>query len=401
MRPMLRRDGFLFLKDLRPTIIITIIMLLICTGSMFAVLRGSQSIYTPVSVALVDQEDSLLSRIAINLVSNQSYMSSLLSIEKTDSQQALEGLYNGSYAAIVQLPEGYITDITSGQQGNGTIMLSDAISSNAEVVEAEANLGQLLLAAGQYGVFAGERLVAEHGLGAEYHSDFLEVSNARLLANATNAYDDYFKVVTVPYSGTSLTVSAYYASLWITFVLFLSGLFFNNLCTKDSTPSMYGRLSAIGIRRFVFVLGKVLYPLLFRILLFGGVIAILSRFLTMNFNIAALFFAALALIIITIFTSCLMMGLSRTGGAQGAIIIISTAGLFLSGGVIPLNMLPDWLSNIGRYLPMGTASSLLGPLFGGNVSLVSILFCCLYAFIALFICLRFLKTLPTRGGGES
>jgi ABC-2 type transport system permease protein len=398
LKSMLRRDGFLFLKDLLPTLVITIIMALISTGSMLAVLHGSQSLYTPVSVALVDEEDSLLSRFAINLVSRQSYISSLLSIEKTEFDQAMEGLYNGSYAAIVRLPENYIENIVHGQQSSGTIMLSDALSSNSEVVEAVANLGQLLLAAGQYGVFSGERLVVEYGLPPEYHSRFLKVVNERLLAGASNSFEDYFEVVTVPYSGTSLSVNAYYACVWLTYVLFLCGLFFHNLCTKDSTPSMYGRLLAAGIRPSVFVFGKILYPFLFRILLFSGVLAVLSQFINLHLGAAAIFSAVLAAILITTCTSCLMAGLAGNGGAQTTILVVSTAGLFLSGGLIPLSMLPDWLSSIGRLLPLGAAMSFIAPLFGGLVKSASVFISFGYAVLSIVLCSRFLKTLPARGG---
>jgi len=398
---MLRRDAYLFLKDLLSTLIIVIVLLAVSAGSMLAVYRGSQSIYSPVSVALVDEEDSLLSRIAINLISNQSYMKSLLTIEKTNSQKALRGLYNGDYAAIVQLPEGYLDNIMHGRKGGGSIILSDAAASNADLVRAVAEVGQLLLAAGQYGVFTGEKLIAEHALGSEFYNSYLEKSNKKLLSEAKNAYNDYFEVVTLPYSGTSLPAGAYFACLWLAFVLFLGGLFFNKLCTRDCTPSMYGRLLASGIRGPVFIFGKVLYPLLFRVLLCGGVLALLSRFIPLNLDAGAIILALFALAVISVFTSCLMLAMSGTGGANGVIIILSTAGLFLTGGIIPPSMLPNILAGIGRLLPHGVAASLLAGLFGGDVPAASILLGLAYSILAMLICLRFLKYLPAKGGDVS
>jgi ABC-type uncharacterized transport system permease subunit len=93
-----------------------------------------------------------------------------------------------------------------------------------------------------------------------------------------------------------------------------------------------------------------------------------------------------------------MAGLAGNGGAQTTILVVSTAGLFLSGGLIPLSMLPDWLSSIGRLLPLGAAMSFIAPLFGGLVKSASVFISFGYAVLSIVLCSRFLKTLPARGG---
>ena len=81
-------------------------------------------------------------------------------------------------------------------------------AASAEIVASVADFGERLLAAGQYGVFAGEEVVRAAGLPAEIHNDFLDRSNLELLNTAVGLYDTGTDDVKTAYNGTGLSVDA-------------------------------------------------------------------------------------------------------------------------------------------------------------------------------------------------
>ena len=177
MKPMLQRDLKLFKRGLIPALLLTVLLAAALALAGFSVLRGASAGSAPVQVAVVDEEGGLVSRFCINLVSSQSYIASLMDVDRVSRKKALAGLEDGSYAAVIILPEGYTDQIMYGWEGEGEIILSNGAAASAEIVASVADLGERLLAAGQYGVFAGEEVVREAGLSDGVHGDFLDRSN--------------------------------------------------------------------------------------------------------------------------------------------------------------------------------------------------------------------------------
>ena len=171
---MLRRDGRLFRRGVIPALVLSLLLAAVIAAASFAVLQGASAGAARAEVLLVDQEDSLYSRIAISTVEAQSYIDSLLHIESADDEdEAIARLNAGECAAVIILPEGYLNDIMVGNAAKGRIILSDAAAASADIVASVALFGERLLAAGQYGVFAGQKLIWDHGLSADFEKNFL------------------------------------------------------------------------------------------------------------------------------------------------------------------------------------------------------------------------------------
>lgn len=386
-RQMLKRDGRLFLRGLVPALILTILLLVACAFAAVTAAKGAVAETQAVKVALVDNEDSVLSRISINMVSGQSYMASLMEIEQTDYDSAIEGIADGRYSAAVILPQDYMSNIMHGVKTSGEIIVTDAVESDAEVLKAISDFGSRLLAAGQYGVFAGERIIAEEGLPEDVHSYFLENSNTGLINFALNAYDLLFTFKELPYSTTDVSLTFYYAACWITLLLFVCGLFFPDLYTADCRGSIYARLRTRYVNRFDFFFGKFLYPFIFR----AG-ICVPFIFL---FGVESYVTALIASFFITIMTSCVAVSLSKHGGWVVSILGFSAVFLFMSGGMVPRTMLPEMLPKIAAYTPYGAALQLITASLGGSFSSVPVVICAVYSIIALVLCFRFLRVMDT------
>jgi len=375
LKQMLKRDSILFLKGLLPALFLTVLLALACAAAGYSSTIGATPEDLTVNVALVDTEDSVLSRISVNMVSGQSYMSSLMNIESTDLDTAKAGLSNGDYGAIIILPEGYMDSIMHGKKCSGTIIISDSLENSNDILPSIADFGARLLAAGQFGVFSGEQLVSQYELSEAAYSKYIEDSNTGLIMFALNAYDDLFVEEDLPYSTTGLSLVFYYLACWLTLLLFVCGLFFPDLYTADCKGSIFARLKTRGITSVDFLTGKILYSFIFRCILCVPAIFLLSGKAFLILTLVCLF--------VTIITSSTALCLSKKGGWVISILGVSAICLFMAGGMVPRTMLPEMLPAIVEYTPFGCALDIVIMSLGGIFSIRPFIISLIYVIIAL------------------
>ena len=399
---MLRRDGILFRRGVIPALVLSLLLAAVIAAASLSVLKSAGEGSARAEVILVDYEDSLYSRIAISTVEAQSYIDSLLHIETADTEEeALALLNDGKCAAIVVLPEGYLGDISVGREAKGRIILSEAAAASADIVGSVALFGERLLAAGQYGVFAGQRLIWSHELSGEFEKNFLIKSNTGLMDAALSLYDDAVIPEVTPYDGTSLSLTAYYAVAWLVLFFMLCGLFFMNLYLTDNEPSMLTRLYAHGITPSGFFLGKWLLPFLFRLGFSLALLTCLGHFIPLRLTFLTVSAALLGLIFISLFVSALTVLTADRGASFSLITALSAAGLFLAGGIVPRSMLGDALTGIGRFMPSGLAAAFFAPLFGGEADWLCMGLAMLLAACLTYWTLWALALRPVRTGGNA
>ena len=397
MKSILRRDWILFRRGLIPALLLTLLLCLASGLAAYTVMQSAQESAAPVKVAVVDEEGGLLSRMAVNLVSAQSFIASLTDMQQTKRAEALSGLQSGRYGAVIILPKGYTDQIRYGTPGTGQIILSRAAAASGDVVASLARFGELLLAAGQYGVFAGEKIMQEKGTSAEFYQYFLDKSNDQLFDQAFSIYDNGMTREVAPYSGSGVSTGAYYAAAWISFFLLLSGLFFPALYTEDVKKPIIARLFSLSVTPGDFLSGKLLYPLLFRLPLLAGILILLHQYLPLSPSLPALLLLLLGLLMAGVLISCASVALGQKKGWQGLLIGLTAIGLFLCGGLIPRSMLPAWVTEIGRFTPFGAILSCLKPLWGGSLDWLSILAGMICTALVAWLALRYTRELPGKG----
>ena len=377
---MLKRDLHLFIRGLVPAVLLTLLLIVACALAGISAYKGSDRSSAPVKVALVDKEDSVLSRISITMVTGQDYVSSLMNLEVVDEPSAMKGLSSGKFSAAVILPDNYMECIMQGKNCAGKIYISDAVKSEGEVIRAIADFGERLLTAGQYGVFAGEQIA--YNSGAETYNSFIENSNTGLINFVIDAYNSVFTFEVLNYSDTGVSLEYYYAACWLTLLFFVCGLFFPDLYTADCRGSIYARLRTARIGSMDFLAGKLLYPALFRLLI--------SMPLLIITGVKALPYLIIAAVSVSIITGCISVAMSRRGGWTVMILGLSSAFLFMAGGMIPRTMLPEILPKISSFTPFGAIQSMFICALGGNFEIKSAILICIYVIAALWICLHFL-----------
>ena len=397
MKSMLSRDLRLFGRGVIPALVLTLVLSLGCGLAAFAISRSEETGEEPVRFALVDQEDSLLSRIAIHVVMELPGIQVSLAIDKTDEQTAREGIAQGIYVGAMILPDGFTDQVLHLQEFSVVLLLSEKAAQASDLVSEIAHLGQTLITTGQYAILAGENQMIRADVPADVYQTMNDRMNDVLLDHATSLETVSFEIETVAYAGTGLSAVSWYALCWLTLLLLFTGLFFGSLYTADLRRPILLRLYASGIRPAVFSAGKVLWPFLFRALILIGAMMLIASFMPLSISFLSVLSAVLGVLFISLLTASLAILLSKNGAWIFVLLSLGAAGLLLTGGLIPRSMLPEFLTVIGDLTPSGAASALLLPLFGGRPGVLPLISAAVYAVLLPLLALRRLRMIPAGG----
>ncbi len=344
-----------------------------------------------ITVAVVDNEDSVLSRILINAIMNTDYLSRLLIAEKTDEENAMRMLADKEAAAVFILPDGFLDDIYSGRESYGKVYLSSALSAQADIVRSAIHFGEKLLISGQNGVFAAANVLQEHRITGDSYSTYMTRVNTRILAEALAANDRYFTVETID-CGTATTTDGHYILCWTVFFLIMISLFFVPLFLTDRTHALLARLTALGVTNVQFMATKLFLMFAVRLIIIFSLVPFGVVQATTPGQIICILLCAAFL---TLISACLSMCVRDP---ISAVFVTATSGIFLSGGLIPPRLLPGIFVRLASFTPYGAAKALLAPAFHEPLDRAGIICALLYAAFAVLLISRNLKAVRIGGG---
>jgi len=393
---MLKRDIRLFIRCLIPATVLTAVFAAVCAVAAFSVITGVEDTFTPVKTAVVDGEKSVLSRLVVGMVARMDYISDAMEVTVCDMDTAMEGLEQGDYAAVITFPAGTMDGIMYGDVTKGTIYLSPSAAAHTDVVAKTAAFGEVILAAGQYAIFSGEKLIEENNLSREFRSDFLDRYNQYLMTEALRAGSTYFQIQITDYADTNMSTGAYYAVCWLSLLLVLLPILFSGLYTADLNKPILSRLRSDGVKDAGFLFGKWLLPFVFMLVFVTAALPVAGKFAGISLTPGGIVPGTAGVVLAAVWGYILVA--SKHGVPVAA--AVSAAGLLLSGGLIPRQMLPEALLLLGSVTPYGTVQNLLMPLFGGNCRLLPLLAGIGYLILLPILAKRRLCRIRTGGDGE-
>lgn len=392
---MLKRDLQLFVRCLVAALVFALFLGVIAYGAVTAVSRGGTERAQLPEIAVVDKENSMLSRMLIGFVENSEFAAPLFRVTKAKEKEAMRRFAEGSCSAVIVLPENFLEDISYGREAGGQIYLSETVGTYANVVASAAKFGEKMLAAGQYGVFSGEHLLRDYGRTNEEHEQYLMAVNAKLLNEVLESNTNYYEIVLTDYDNTSLDVVSDYLTAWLAFVLVLGGLFFHKLYKMDLNASVYARLAAYGVSAGIFSAGKIGFPFVFQTCLSVVVVLLTKGYCKITLtpgSVCALFLALLlASFLAFAFAVCMKNEVILTTA-------VAFVGLLLCGGVIPRPTLPAFCRIIGDLSPLGAVRTLVSPMFGAGVDIRAVLVAVGYLLLFVWMIGRGLNRLKTGKG---
>ena len=392
---MFKRDSKLFLRCLALASLLMLILAAVFAFAAGSAIAGQREVFTPAEIALVDYEDSVISRILIGMVMGSDYLSDVLSVKNMDEDKAMDALGRGDCAAVIVLPEGFLDNIFYGKESEASIYLSKSAAAETSVIEAVAKFGERLILAGQAGVFAGENVLREHELGYDIREEFNTNSNLNLIEEAMGTTKRYFRVEVLDYVDTGMSTASFYVMCWITLLLFMVSLFFAPMLQRDCNSEMLRRLRTLGIGSYKFMRWKIALPALYRFVIAIIAFLIAGRYLQIVWNVPSVISTIVSVLFISIIGTAITMCL---GDGITANVIFALGGMVLSGGLIPRQLLPVVLCKIGDLTPFGVAVGLMKPIVGATVAPMTIIFAIIYAVLALSL-IRHTLTKKIMGGG--
>lgn len=376
---MFRRDLKLFFKCLTSAILSFAVLVAICIAAVVAIIYGSDNTSPLPKVVVVDNENSTLSNMIFSLASNMDMVLEIMEPEFMSEEEAMIELENGRCSAVVILDDGFTKDIMHGAEGQGKIIIPSALSAQAESVCEIVKFAEVLLMAGQYGVFCGEEMIDEADLWSEY-PDYTYDSNIRLFGEAVAGSADYFVIEEMDFSGSGMPTFPYYAMCWTIFLLFLVALFFGALFNDDLNRGMLTRLYSYGVGHISFMCGKLVTTFAFRLILaFAALLAVdLSELYNISWAAVPLLLVGVAYVTVIAAALTICFGDSITSH-----VLLAVCGLLLCGGIVQRQLLPHFILRVGDFTPFGGAKALISPMFGAPIDVPAVIVALLYSVIAI------------------
>jgi hypothetical protein len=396
---MFSRDARLFLRSLWRALFLCAVFAVLLAAVLYGMLSSLKSeTETPISVALVDEDASLLSRLATNFVKGQKDVAALINVQNADYETALAGVASGDFGGAVVLPEGYLNAIMVGDFVRGKVLLSDGALVDASLIRRVARTGERLIRMGQYGVFAGASVVASDPEVRQFYDMYLLRINDSLMYEASTANDRYVVAEQTSYASSSLPLAAHMALILILAICSVSVLFFYRCQTCDMSPALTARLVAQGASGIVFVIPKICYGFLFRLCLSAVALVPLSMVFDLSLSPFAVMGLTVALLLGAAFDTLLSLCLAGNRFGIAILSLFFVIQLFFAGGILPLHYLPPALRTIGRALPLGSSFALTAPILGATPQWSSLLWLCLWIVPVLFFAIKHQRKICTEGG---
>lgn len=364
-----KRDGKLFFRCLLPALLSSLLLLTACGLLAFAGARMAGASYTPMRVGLVCLDSSREAQLAVRILSGQEDFQALIRLEQEDTEEdALKKLREGEYSGVIVLPEHFVNDIISGKNTPGRVITGSASPLEEMLLHELAQAGGRLLSGGQAGVYALQDSLRDEDLSGEKWNDMTLKINLNLIAEALSLSSEPFQEAETPLEGSLLPLLPHFLLHFLVFFLFVSGAFFQRLFSQDRRAPLLNRFAACGLTPSGFLLSKFFWIYLYELLTGGGLLALLSGASGLSPRGAALWAALLwAGAGLLLVSSCILLCFSLFSGGKASLLLLlsgAAAGLLLSGGWIPLFLLPEAVRPFSGWNLHSLCAELFLPLFG-------------------------------------
>ena len=351
-----------------PGVLLAMALLLGCLGGIFfaasqsAVLSEENS---KVRLAMVGTaEDPLLS---MGLMALEAYDTSRLTLEITpmEEQQAADALANGTIAAYVVIPEGFVTEAYRGNILPLRFVSSAGATGLVSIFKTEFTkvITHMLIAA-QKGTYAMADMAMDSGIALHGHMDDISLHYAEYVFYR----DRLYTVTTLGVSDSLGALPSLMCGICVVFLCLLSLPFAPQMIRKDHHLSRM--LAASGVAPFRQALADFaayalsLLALVFLLLAGAGLclpkavepVGFFPLFWRMG--VVTVVFAALSFLLYNLSSDLI--------GGVLVQFFLTVALCFAGGCLYPVYFFPVALQRVGSFLPTATASTLLSTGVSGN-----------------------------------
>lgn len=381
---LIRKDGKSLSRQLPAVLLLLLLLCVGCVSLCMTVIQSVRAEEDRLSIGIVDKDGSMVSKLAIGLVAANDQIKALFDVKEFDSaQEAYDAVAAGETVAAMVFEEGYMDKIRDGESSAVSVVLSREMEVHSQTIRQFTATGEILIKTAEYNAAA-----AWHPVHDAYPNDtealikfnfFSTKFAVELLSLTGKAVDG----VILPYSDRANSVEGHYILYYLVLLLVLTDMLFFDFVRRDNSRTLLCRMKSAGISTLQILLAKVPFLLAAKGGLLVAALAVLGWFVPVVLTPATIAAAFGALLFTSLMGVALCALVQRSDVGPCILCALGFAGLFLCGGLIPYDVLPQSITAWGQYTHVGVMAGLLCPVFGGQVRLLPLALACVMLIVLL------------------
>jgi ABC-type polysaccharide/polyol phosphate export permease len=151
-------------------------------------------------------------------------------------------------------------------------------------------------------------------------------------------------------------------------LLTLLDMLFFDFVRRDCSRTFLCRLKSIGVGAEHILCAKLPFLLATKAALLTVVLMVLELIFGLTLTAWTLLSAACFLLFSSVTGVCLCALLQKSNVGPCLLCALGFAGMFLCGGLVAYDMLPETVTRLSILTPMGIGASMLSPVYGGRIN---------------------------------
>lgn len=367
-----------------PRMVFQAILLIVIIGAIaFCGVRSLERdpLAANIEIAVVIQEDSWMTQMALAYVENMESVSSFCHFRQMTAEKGFDFLEKGKVAALVLLPEQLVEGVMNGQNPAVEIYFPRNARLEAMLFRELTEAGEGLLRVAQAQIYGANDTARVYGLEEQLSKMEAEIDSY----NLAFALDRMalFDKEHISVFGAMTTVQFYAASGAVLFLLFTGmalypimqrePLVIRKQLERQGTGSGWQCFCQwlCGILCMGLLTGIIWIGLRFSLIWMpDGIVAQLMEDYAGGYSVGIRIMLA-GLIVLSV-AAFVYLVYSLTGSRTSGILLLfllSVVMVYLSGGLVPSIFLPESMQAVGRWLPTAYLMQAAGSLLAGRNSM--------------------------------
>ena len=385
---LLRKNGLLFLKSSVISVIVSIVFAAGCLLAANTLSDRNAREYTKLKIAVVNNDTSDYSVLAVKLLTNSvKSLNAVLSMSVMEEDIAFDEIKHGNLNGILIIPDGAIEGYLYGNDIPMTLYISDTSPYEHIILKQIGETGRRMLSSGRSGTYTVQRIMYEKGNKDKY-DEISDRINTILLSKTLGAYSDMTIWKNVNLSGAIVPLIPHHILCFFAFFMLCSVSLWSKFIINDISPSVLQRMFCSKINPFEVIISKVIYIFLFNI-----IVTILFFLSSKFFSDYDIHINLLCVTVTSLFLSTLSVFMFIVIGKNSSFIIssVSMIGIILSGGIIPVSLIPSTLANIGVFFPNRLIYIVLSTIYTNENNISHIIIMASFSILFVIISAFYLK----------
>lgn len=369
---LMRKDGKSLARGVPAMLALLALLCVGCLSLCLTVIESVKNTGEKMVLGVVDQDGTMASKLAIGMVTGNETISALFQVQNFDTaEEAYDAVTRGKTVAAIVFEPGYLDKIGGGENAPIHVVLSREMEIHTQMIRDFAGTGEIWIKTGQYGADAAWKPVDEaypdRSEAVVKFRLFTAKFAVQLLALTGNAAE---KVV-LPYSDRAGSEEAHYVLYYTVLLLTLLDMLFFDFVRRDNSRTLLCRMKSVGVGSGHILLAKLPFIIGIKSVLLTAVLVAVGFFIPLTVTPLTVLGAVCMALVSGLMGVGLCLLLQRSNVGPCILCALAFGGLFLGGGLIPYDMLPENVTFWGQFTHVGAMAALLSPMLGGTATAVN------------------------------